>query len=140
MRSFMLSAVLLTVWAHPGPAQQLEPEFPEWQARLAALSDHGTLRRFPPDTLTGAKRDHRYEGLVIGGLALGTLGAWMNSGVASSADCLLEPGARCGGSDALGPTILGGLVGAAIGGSIGYVIGRWSGGKPRPAKADSTAR
>jgi membrane protein DedA with SNARE-associated domain len=63
----------------------------------------------------------------------------MGSGTASSADCVLEPGAGCGDSDGIGPAILTGLVGAAIGGGLGYVIGQWS-SKPRPAAADSTAR
>jgi hypothetical protein len=142
MRRLILSAALLAVWALPGRAQQREPEFQRWRARFTAQPDEAqwALRRFAPDTLTGTKRDHRYEGLAIGGLALGALGAWMGSGSAASADCLLEPGAGCGDSEQLGQAILGGLVGAAIGGSLGYVIGRWSGGNPRPAAADSSAR
>ena len=139
MRAFLLSAAILALWAFPGMAQHRAPEFAQWHAQSAALPGESHLRRVAVDTLRGTKSDYRYEGLVIGGLAFGALGVWMGSGTASSADCLLEPGVGCGDSDQIGPAVLGGLVGAAIGGGFGYVIGRLS-GKRRPAAADSTAR
>jgi hypothetical protein len=140
MRALMLSAAILALGALPATAQHRAPEFPEWRARSFALpGEHPRVRRVALDTLRSTVRDYRYEGLVIGGLAFGALGAWMGSGTASSADCVLEPGAGCGDSDGIGPAILTGLVGAAIGGGLGYVIGQWS-SKPRPAAADSTAR
>jgi len=57
------------------------------------------------------RRDYRYEGLLIGGLALGADGE-------------------------LGRAVAVGLVGAAVGGGLGYLIGRLS-GKPS-VTVDST--
>ena len=84
-----------------------------------------------------AARDHRYEGLLIGGVAVGALGAWMGAGISASTDCLIQPGGGCGREDHVGSAVVGGLIGAVIGGSLGYVIGRWGGSKPPPTAADS---
>jgi hypothetical protein len=75
--------------------------------------------------------DYRYEGLAFGGLVFGALGAWLGS--REYATCPLVPGGECyGNRDRLGNGIALGLVGAAVGGGLGYLVGRFSPKKPRP--------
>jgi hypothetical protein len=71
----------------------------------------------------GGGRDYRYEGLVVGGVALGAFGAWVGSQLRGP--CPTEAGVECG-SDRVGNAVTLGLVGAAIGGGIGYLVGRLS--------------
>jgi hypothetical protein len=87
-----------------------------------------------PDSLSQSLGDYRYEGLAFGGLAFGALGAWLGS--RNYGICSLEPGSECSGNrDRLGNGIALGLVGAAVGGGLGYLVGRFSPKRPRP---DST--
>lgn len=76
--------------------------------------------------------DYRYEGLAIGGIPLAILGAYMGSRTESA--CPTVPGADCT-RGSVGDAITLGLVGGAIGGGIGYVIGRLSPKEPgEPAR------
>jgi hypothetical protein len=72
-------------------------------------------------------RDYRYEGLVFGGVAFGALGVWMGSQI--SAGCPAEPGVPCHTNKA-GQAVALGLVGAALGGGLGYLVGRFSPKRP----------
>jgi hypothetical protein len=67
-----------------------------------------------PVRADSAHRDYRWEGLIIGGLALGVLGAVVGNGLCHD-DTSDE---HCAGS-----TILYGLVGATVGGVTGGLIG-----------------
>ena len=59
----------------------------------------------------------------MGGLALGALGAWIGSRI--TLGCPTEPGVRCD-TDRLGDAVALGLVGMAVGGGVGYLVGRLS--------------
>lgn len=80
------------------------------------------------------RRDYRYEGLLIGGLPLGTLGFILGHGF--TRDRPTVPGADCR-SGGLGDGLTLGLVGAAVGGGLAYVIGRLS-SKPPPRDSVDT--
>lgn len=75
------------------------------------------------------------RGLLLGGVALGGLGAWVGASLRES--CPTEAGAQCG-RDRLGDAVALGATGAVIGGTLGYLVGRFS-GKPEIAFAGGTA-
>ena len=107
-------------------AQQIQRAFERWDERsLPALTpaDAGAPSR---KAVEAPRRDYRYEGLLVGGLALGAAGAWIGSQIKPA--CPLEPSNECDGGS-LGDAVAVGLVGAAVGGGFGYLIGRLS-GKP----------
>jgi hypothetical protein len=78
--------------------------------------------------------DYRYEGLALGGIVFGLAGAWMGSEAPDA--CPMEPGVDCG-RDRLGNAVVLGLAGAALGGGLGYLIGRLS---PKPESASANRR
>lgn len=80
--------------------------------------------------------DYRYEGMAIGGIGFGALGVWVGSQI--SAGCPLEPGVPCQ-TDKAETAIALGLVGAAVGGGLGYLIGRFSPKRPSPTATDLPA-
>ena len=129
MRS-ALAVGLTILLAGPAAAQQRQSDFEAWQPPVYATRAAAT-------TVEPEPRDHRYEGLLIGGIAAGVLGAWMGSSISTS-DCLTQPGGGCGRTDRSGTALVGGLVGAAFGCGLGYIIGRWGGGRPEAVPADST--
>ena len=94
-----------------------------WEPRIAGELDSGSASGLGRESVAAGHRDYRYEGLVVGGLAIGAFGAWVGSQI--SAACPTEPGVECG-PDNRGNAIAVGLVGAAIGGGLGYVVGRLS--------------
>ena len=113
----MLSATSVT-------AQQVAEPFARWEAVVAQP---------PGDSLQASRGDYRFEGLAFGGLVFGALGAWLASRDFAGA-CPLEPGVDCDRNEnEVGRGIVGGLVGAAVGGGLGYLVGRFSPKKPRPA-------
>jgi hypothetical protein len=108
-------------------AQYQSQTFVRWEAPVVAEpAARGAAR--PADSLEVPRRDYCYEGLLVGGVAVGSLAAWIGSRVTQA--CPTEPGVECG-PDRLGNAVALGLVGAALGGGLGYVIGRLS-GKPLP--------
>lgn len=131
-RAFLWSGLLL-LHTQLLAAQHIQRPFESWNDRVApALTPGGTgapLRT----AVEVPRRDYRYEGLFLGGLTLGAAGAWIGSQITEA--CPTEPGIECG-SDRLGTALAVGLVGAAVGGGLGYLVGRLS-AKP-PAPADST--
>ena len=106
----LLGAML--VLSAPAAAQQISPRFD--RVETAPASPAFALRPLPPDS--AARRDFRWLGTAIGAVGLGlALG--------------LEARAYCGNSengprDCTGLTIGVGLLGAAVGGALGHLIGR----------------
>lgn len=117
------------------PAQQVIPPFARWDSptsMVSAVPASGFLQ----DTLPRPRRDYRYEGLAFGGIVLGAAGGWVGWNV--SAACPTVPGAQCD-PDRFGNAVAAGIAGAAIGGGLGYLIGRLS-SKPYPEQLPATAQ
>jgi hypothetical protein len=109
------------------PAQQRAAAFIRWEPSAAGpeLTRSWQSAEREPDALG----DYRYEGLAIGGLSLGALGVWVGSQL--SAGCAIQPGGGCY-TDKTESAIVLGLVGAALGGGVGYLVGRFSPKRPPP--------
>jgi hypothetical protein len=101
-------------------AQQRSAPFTRWEPSAAAAES--TSSRRAAEVKWGALGDYRYEGLALGGLVLGAFGVWAGSQI--SAGCPLEPGVSCH-TDRAWQAVALGLAGAAIGGGIGYLVGRF---------------
>jgi hypothetical protein len=123
MRAWYTAALLILTSAISLAAQQAAPPFARWDAGAAEQAG---------DSLQPPKGDYRYEGLAFGGLVFGALGAYIGSRDFSGG-CPLQPGIGCGDEGShLGRAIVAGLAGAAVGGGLGYLVGRFSPKKPRP--------
>lgn len=107
-------------------AQQIEPAFAQWEPSSSLTAAQPTAAH---DTVPVARRDYRYEGLAFGGILFGSVGAYLGSqlGVA----CPTVPGVRCE-PDRLGNAVALGLISAALGGAVGYLVGRFSPKAPDP--------
>jgi hypothetical protein len=130
-RTLLLIGLLQLVVLGSLPAQRASPPFAQWtpSAEFAGPTATGLPQ---PDSIAESRGDYRYEGLAFGGLVFGALGAWLGSRDFAGA-CPLEPGTPCGGNrDNLGNGIAVGLVGAAVGGGVGYLVGRLSPKRDRP--------
>jgi hypothetical protein len=120
--TWLLSVTLAIAGTTSLAAQRAEPGFYRWELTPTVP------RR---DTLPLAQGDYRYEGLVFGGLVFGALGAWLGS--RDYASCPTVPGGGCSGNtDKLVGAVALGALGAAAGGGLGYLVGRFSPKKPRP--------
>ena len=124
--------ILLTGGLHLGgevslPAQQHPARFIRWEASAIAPTAPGAWPTRGRDS--ASLEDYRYEGLAFGGVVFGALGVWIGSRISGS--CALEPGTPCG-SDKVGQAVALGLAGAAIGGGLGYLVGRFSPKRPSP--------
>jgi hypothetical protein len=105
----MLLGAMLAVSA-PAGAQQLSPRLDLARPAPSTIA----LRPVPPDS--ASRRDFRWLGTAIGAAGLGLAAG-------------LEAAAYCGNSengprDCTGLTIGVGLLGAAVGGALGHLIGR----------------
>ncbi len=109
-------------------AQQLKPRFVRWELPVTQLSSTEPLDTDRRGTVLVPRRDYRHEGLAFGGIVFGAAGAWIGWNVAVG--CPLVPGADCQ-PDRLGNAVAVGLAGAAVGGGLGYLVGRLS-SKPYP--------
>ena len=118
MSRIAIQAVLLSTLGGGLAGQQIQPPFARWQAETLSVS----AARLHQD-------DYRYEGLIFGGVALGVLGAWVGSQISGA--CPLGSGSSCG-TDRVGNAVVLGLGGAAIGGGLGYLVGRLSPKRPVP--------
>jgi hypothetical protein len=123
MRAVIVPGLLTGALATTAGAQEQPATFVRWEPRIAGELDSGSASGLGRESVAAGHRDYRYEGLVVGGLAIGAFGAWVGSQI--SAACPTEPGVECG-PDNRGNAIAVGLVGAAIGGGLGYVVGRLS--------------
>jgi hypothetical protein len=128
--SVLLVAGLLAAFASPAMGQRAAPLFYHWHANALGPAD---------DTLGVPRRDYRYEGLAFGGLVFGVAGAWLGS--RNFETCVLEPGGDCGdGGNHIVRAAAVGLAGAAVGGGLGYLVGRLSPKKSRPDSTSSGRR
>jgi hypothetical protein len=110
------------------PAQQAAAPFVRWEP--SAPAPEFTRSGRSGERESNGLGDYRYEGLAIGGVALGALGVWVGSQL--RAGCPLQPGGSCYNNNTTENAIALGLVGAAIGGGVGYLIGRFSPKRPPP--------
>jgi hypothetical protein len=115
-------------------AQQHAAPFIHWEP--SAALNASTKSRHASEERSSALGDYRYEGLAFGGAVFGALGVWMGSQI--SAGCPLEPGVPCR-TDKAGQAVALGLAGAALGGGLGYLIGRSSPKKPPRIETQSPA-
>lgn len=123
MRAWYAAGLLTLSSAISVTAQQTAEPFARWEAAIGQRSG---------DSLQFSRGDYRYEGLAFGGLVFGALGAWLATRDFTGG-CLQEPGIGCDRSEnKVGRGIVGGLAGAALGGGLGYLVGRFSPKKPRP--------
>ena len=114
-------------------AQQITPmAFHSWEP--VTSEPVPAFERAEQDAVPLPRRDYRYEGLAFGGMVFGAAGAWVGWNVAHA--CPTVPGARCE-PDRLGNAVAVGLVGAAVGGGLGYLVGRLS-SKPYPLQSLTT--
>lgn len=126
----MRTGLIVTGLLHLGggvslPAQQHAAPFIRWEP--AATSPEPTTSWRTTPRHSAALGDYRYEGLAFGGVIFGALGVWVGSRI--SPGCLLEPGVPCPSNKTENAVALG-LVGAALGGGLGYLVGRFSPKKP----------
>jgi hypothetical protein len=123
MRALLVSGLLAAALTTTGGAQQQPATFARWTPHAAGEFERGSAPDIERVAAAGDSRDYRYEGLVVGGLAIGAFGAWVGSQITLA--CPIESGSECG-TDKLGTAVALGLVGAAIGGGLGYLVGRLS--------------
>ena len=131
MRALLVSGLLAAILTTIGGAQQQPATFARWNPAVPGEVDSDSTSGIRRAAVAVGRRDYRYEGLLIGGLTLGAVGAYVGSQLRDA--CPTEPGVDCG-TDEVGNAVALGLVGAAIGGGLGYVVGRLS-PKPEPVVA-----
>jgi len=131
MHRLLQSAGFLLLSATTLPAQQNPQDFESWNAPAAVLPAGPGAAALRMTSVQVPRRDYRYEGLALGGIVFGALGAYVGSQVAEA--CPTVPGADCG-PDRLGNAVAVGIAAAAVGGGLGYLIGRLS-SKPDSALA-----
>jgi hypothetical protein len=135
-RTLIFVSLLALDVASPLAAQRNAEPFEQWQqSTLFGPAEQNKVDRVSLDE-PSARRDYRYEGLLIGGVPFGTFGFILGHGL--TRDCPTVPGADCR-SGGLGDAVTLGLLGAAVGGGLGYLIGRLSPKPPPRTAADSTA-
>jgi hypothetical protein len=123
MHRVLVLTGLLLVQALALEAQQHPRAFEAWNARDAAGRATELAAPLRLNSVQVPRRDYRYEGLLVGGVAFGAVGAWLGSRITEA--CPTEPGVDCR-PDRLGNAVALGLVGAALGGGVGYLVGRLS--------------
>jgi hypothetical protein len=131
LRPLRLTGFLIIALGTSLAAQQARPTFEPWEAPSSPLPQVQFGATSRSDTLLAPRRDYRYEGLLVGELSLGLAGAWAGSQI--SGPCLLAQGGSCG-NDKVGTAVALGLLGAVVGGGVGYLVGRLS---PKPVSRDS---
>lgn len=109
------------------PAQQRTAPFTGWDPSATAPDSTRSWRT--AERRSESLGDYRYEGLALGGVPLAALGVWVGSQL--SAGCALRPGGDCYSNRTENAIVLG-LVGAAVGGGLGYLVGRFTPKRPPP--------
>jgi len=75
----------------------------------------------PAPAAASLRRDYRLEGLVVGGLVFGAVGAWIGAEACHNQP---QPIGAGSGQSCTGDAVVVGLAGAAVGSGIGYLLGR----------------
>ncbi len=111
-----LSVVLLALLPASLAAQRIEPvRLRSWSPALR-LSTNAAV-----PAAASLRRDYRLEGLVVGGLVFGAVGTWIGAEACHNQP---QPIGAGSGQSCTGDAAVVGLVGAAVGGGIGYLLGR----------------
>jgi hypothetical protein len=132
MRAGLILAGLLHIGGVASlPAQQRPAPFLRWEP--AALSPARSTSGQTAERRSEGLGDYRYEGLAFGGLVFGALGVYLGSRISGA--CPLEPGVPCPSTNTENAIALG-LAGAALGGGLGYLVGRFSPKKPPRIELD----
>lgn len=129
MSRIAIQTVILISFGGFLSAQQIPPSFARWHPGTLAAGESTQNTALQAGAARFHQDDYRYEGLIFGGVALGVLGAWVGSQI--SAGCPLEAGNDCG-TNEVGNAVALGLAGAALGGGLGYLVGRLSPKRPPP--------
>jgi hypothetical protein len=116
-------ALIEALVAAPLLGQHARVPFEQWEASSGLVAPAVPRTGAEPAPEVVRQRDHRYEGLLVGGLVLGVAGAWAGSQI--SGGCALSPPDSCY-NDRVGSAVALGLLGAAVGGGLGYLVGRLS--------------
>jgi hypothetical protein len=122
-RPLVLAALLSGMLAVPVAGQHRPAAFERWEVTASSFTEGTAWDRDSTEGAASPRGDYRYEGLALGGLSFGVAGVLVGRGLAVG--CPTVPGADCE-PDRLGNAITLGLVGAAVGGGLGYLIGRLS--------------
>jgi hypothetical protein len=130
----LLAGLLLAGGGVSLPAQQHTAPFIRWEP--SATAPEPTKSWGTSEGKSAALGDYRYEGLAFGGVVFGALGVWMGSQISGA--CALEPGVPCP-SNKTEQAVALGLVGAAVGGGLGYLVGRLSPKRPPPIETELPA-
>jgi hypothetical protein len=124
LRHFAVVGLLIQVLATaPLSGQQANVPLERWDVSSVWVAPAVMGTGAERDTMLAPRRDYRYEGLLIGGLAVGVAGALVGSQI--SGPCALSSGNSCH-NDKVGTAVGLGLLSAAVGGGFGYLIGRLS--------------
>jgi hypothetical protein len=110
VRSLLLVLILAAAGSGPLTGQRLAVAYPHWDPELQSDAPA------PFTSLSPKATDHRWEGLLIGGAAVGLLGAIMGNAFCGSDDSAARP-------NCLWPTIEGFAIGATVGGVTGGLLG-----------------
>lgn len=116
VRDILLMSLLVTPIELDAQRLPIEPQFAVAKQELAPVNAH-----LPVSVAAVRERvgDYRFEGTAIGALFFGTLGTWIGTEACRNQPTPIGSG---GSSSCNGVTV--GLVGAVLGGDIGYVLGR----------------
>ena len=137
----MIRTLTVALFLASGPvtslaAQRTVDGFQRWEysGRVGPPDSRSAGRSSSWNELSG--QDYRYEGLLIGGAGLGMFGAILGHSLSNA--CPTVPGGDCN-PDRLGNAVTLGLVGAVVGGGLGYLVGRLSPKRPAHGTMDSAA-
>lgn len=115
--------ILLAALAIPtdlaGQHARVRHVFPEWHASVPIIGPTLAIEARPSSPFrepSAETNDYRWEGLIIGGVAVGTLGVAFGAGFCGYGNASEDSGC-------LGAAVGGGLMGALVGGVTGGLIG-----------------
>lgn len=108
---------LVAVASSSASAQQMAtPRFQAWAPEQLPVTRAPLAQPVP-----AVRRDYRYEGMLIGAVLFGALGAWIGTEACHSRP---EPLGGAAGSQCTRDAFVVGGVGALVGAGLGYLLGR----------------